>query len=138
MKILFVAGFGSIVRDELVNDTSRFYQGVLGIDFERVGDYVHTGNLDGVKHFALWPLSQAAESCFGTPHWPSDVPEPRTWIEMDVDDVAEATKELVALGYHCLVSNREEPWGQTVTRLISPDGALMGLTRTPWMRNDGR
>ena len=54
---------------------------------------------------------------------------------MDVDDVGQATAELEAQGYRSLVSNREEPWGQTVTRLIAPDGALFGLTCTPWMRN---
>jgi len=53
---------------------------------------------------------------------------------MDVDSIDEATRELEAAGYQCLVSNRLEPWGQTVTRLISPDGSLFGLTHTPWMR----
>ena len=33
---------------------------------EDTNGYLHTGGLDGVKHFALWPLAQAAESCFGT------------------------------------------------------------------------
>lgn len=135
MKVLFVAGFGPVVQDEMVEETARFYQDALGIDFEKDGAYWHTGHLDGVKHFAIWPLSQAAESCFGTPQWPTNIPEPRTWIEMDVDDVGQATAELEAQGYRCLVSNREEPWGQTVTRLIAPDGALFGLTHTPWMRN---
>ncbi|PLP37801.1 glyoxalase, partial [Klebsiella variicola] len=26
------------------------------------------------------------------------------------------------------------PWGQTVTRLLSPEGLLAGLTVTPWLR----
>jgi len=32
------------------------------------------------------------------------------------------------------VRNRKEPWGQVVTRMISPEGFLVGVTATPWMR----
>jgi len=27
----------------------------------------------------------------------------------------------------------EEPWGQTVSRLLSPEGILVGIVYTPWM-----
>ena len=37
-------------------------------------------------------------------------------------------------GYQLLVDTRKEPWGQTVTRLLSPEGLLVGITHTPWMR----
>ena len=66
--------------------------------------------------------------------WPADVPEPHSWLEFDVEDVATATAALKALGYRLLVEARKEPWGQTVTRLLSPEGILVGLTFTPWMR----
>jgi hypothetical protein len=26
------------------------------------------------------------------------------------------------------------PWGQTLARLLSPEGLLVGLAHTPWMR----
>jgi len=52
------------------------------------------GALDGVKHFALWPLAQAAESCFGTDQWPGDLSVPQAWIEFDVEDIEKATAEL--------------------------------------------
>jgi hypothetical protein len=29
---------------------------------------------------------------------------------------------------------RKEPWGQTVTRLLGPEGLLVGITHTPSMR----
>lgn len=87
-----------------------------------------------MKHFALWPLSQAAQSCFGTDYWPNDVPIPQAWLEMDVEDVEAATEELKSQGYKLLVSARTEPWGQIVTRFLSPEGLLLGLTFTPWMR----
>ena len=49
-------------------------------------------------------------------------------------DVEAATRELEGRGYKLLVSNRTEPWGQVVSRLISPEGLLVGVTMTPWMR----
>ena len=45
-----------------------------------------------------------------------------------------ATRVLSEKGYRMLVANRTEPWGQTVTRLLSPEGLLTGLTITPWLR----
>jgi hypothetical protein len=35
-----------------------------------------------------------------------------------------------------LVKNKKEPWGQTVTRFIGPEGLLVGITVTPWMRGE--
>ena len=55
-------------------------------------------------------------------------------FEFDVEDVAAASAVLKQRGYTLLVEAREEPWGQTVTRLLSPEGLLVGITRTPWMR----
>lgn len=33
-----------------------------------------------------------------------------------------------------LVKNKKEPRGQIVSRFISPEGLLVGITFTPWMR----
>jgi len=84
----------------------------------------------------LWPLSQAAESCFGRDKWPEDIPTPSSWLEFDVEDIEAATKEIEAAGHKLLVAVRTEPWGQTVTRFLSPEGILVGLTYTPSMRKD--
>lgn len=130
-KILFVAGFGPITRDV---KPRKLYQSVLGIPFKEQNGYLHTEELEGVKSFALWPLSQAAKSCFGVNSWPDTVSEPQAWIEFDVDDVEKATTELQSEGYRMLVANRKEPWGQTVSRFLGPDGLLIGITYTPWMR----
>ena len=86
------------------------------------------------RHFALWPLAEAAQSCFGTNVWPADVAEPHSWLEFDVEDVAVASAHLKKQGYKLLVDARKEPWGQTVTRLLSPEGLLVGITYTPWLR----
>ena len=135
MKALFIAGFGPIVRD--LEASHRLYVNDLGLTFVADGDYLHTEELNGANTFALWPLSQAAESCFGTPEWPEHVPAPQAWLEFDVDDIEAATAELRDKGYTLLVSTRVEPWGQTVTRLLSPEGILVGITHTPSMRSNG-
>ncbi|HKB17475.1 MAG TPA: VOC family protein [Candidatus Dormibacteraeota bacterium] len=133
MKVLFIAGFGPIAAD--VSESRKLYQDALGISFKvEEGDYLHTEEVEGARAFAIWPLNQAAESCFGTDVWPQDVPRPQAWLEFDVEDIDEATRELEGRGYKLLVSNRTEPWGQVVTRLISPEGLLVGVTMTPWMR----
>jgi hypothetical protein len=45
-----------------------------------------------------------------------------------------ATAELTSQGYKLLVATQKEPWGQTVTRLLGPEGLLVGITHTPSMR----
>ena len=133
ITVLFVAGFGPIVRDPAAS--RAFYDTTLGLPFKTNDTgYSHVGDLEGVKHFSLWPLADAAESCFGTTRWPPHIPTPQAWIEFDVENIATATTELQSQGYHLLVANRQEPWGQTVTRLLSPEGLLVGLTLTPWLR----
>lgn len=132
-KILFVAGFGPIVRD--ITESHKFYLDTLGLSLEKNGDYLHTGKLDGVKHFALWPLSQAAQSCFGSEKWPARFPVPQGWLEFDVDNIECATEELGKEGCTLLTEARKEPWGQIVTRMLSPEGLLVAVTVTPAMRD---
>jgi hypothetical protein len=109
----------------------------LGIDFtEETGGYLHTERLGGVRTFALWPLSQAARSCFGKDSLPDEIPTPQAWMDLDVDSVERATTALAARGYRMLVKNKKEPWGQIVSRFLSPEGLLLGLTFTPSMREE--
>ncbi|HEX5244906.1 MAG TPA: VOC family protein [Tepidisphaeraceae bacterium] len=132
-KVLFIAGFGPIVREPA--ESRELYGQTFGIQFkEEAGGYLHTGELDGAKHFALWPLPQAAQSCFGKDAWPDEIPVPQAWLEFDVDDVEKATAELESRGHRMLIKNKKEPWGQTVSRLLSPEGLLVGVTYTPMMR----
>jgi hypothetical protein len=133
IRILFIAGFGPIVRD--VDTSRKLYAKALDIAFkEEDGGYLHTDALQGAKTFALWPLSQAAESCFGSSTWPDTLPAPHAWLEFDVESVESATAELESMGYQMLLKNKKEPWGQTVSRFLDADGLLVGLTFTPWMR----
>lgn len=135
MRISFVAGFGPIIRD--ADEARGFWERGLGITLEEAAPgYFTNDDLDGVKAFALWPLSQAAESTFGEAAWPADLPEPQAWLELDVesaDAVGAAVDELAAAGHRVLRGAHEEPWGQTTSRLLSPEGLLVGVTFTPWM-----
>jgi catechol 2,3-dioxygenase-like lactoylglutathione lyase family enzyme len=132
IDVIFVAGFGPIARDAAAS--RKFYSEALALQFkEDTNGYLYTGALGGVKHFALWPLAQAAESCFGVDQWPGDLSVPQAWIEFDVG-YRKATAELKSQGCRLLVMARKEPWGQVVTRLLGPEGLLVGITHTPAMR----
>src|SRR5260370_11371520 len=65
IRILFIAGFGPIVRD---TDASRkLYVKALEIPFkEESGGYLPTNALQSAKEFALLPPSLAAGACFLT------------------------------------------------------------------------
>ena len=130
MDIQFVTSVAPIMRDA---DVSRsFYTESLGLRLEgREGDYLFTHELEGTKHFGLWPLSEAASACFGTTEWPDDVPIPQASIEFEVGDVAAAAAELAAKGHHLMHGARTEPWGQITARLLSPEGLLVAVCYTP-------
>jgi len=133
MKVLFVAGFGPIIRDAAAS--RALYSHRLGIEFtQESGGYLHTEALNGANSFALWPLSQAAQSCFGKASWPDEIPVPQAWLEFDVENVERATAELESKGVAMLVRNRKEPWGQIVSRFLSPEGLLVGIAFTPSIR----
>jgi catechol 2,3-dioxygenase-like lactoylglutathione lyase family enzyme len=135
MHVLFVAGFTPIVKD--FGQSAAFYRETLGLPLEGDSGYLSTEKLEGVKHLGVWPLEQAAQACFGSDVWPSDVPCPQATIEFEVDDVAAAADELEAKGHKLVHGARTEPWGQTVARLLTPDGLLVGLSHTPWLRDAG-
>ncbi len=135
MQVSFIAGFGPIAQS--VADSHRFWVDALGLPLtELAPSYFHSEHVDGAKAFAVWPLDQAAESVFGTTAWPAEHPVPQAWLEVDVatpSEVADAVAELEAAGHRVLRGAAEEPWGQTTSRLLSPEGLLVGVTHTPWM-----
>lgn len=133
--LLFVAGFGPIVDD--LGASRKLYSEDLGIQFDEFeGGYMHAKKIDGCKGFALWPLSMAAEDCFGTKAWPEGMVKPQAWLEFDVKDLKAASEEMKRRGYKLLLDTFEEPYGQIVTRFLSPEGILVGLTFTPWLREE--
>jgi predicted enzyme related to lactoylglutathione lyase len=134
VKVLFVAGVAPIVSD---HDASlQFYEKALELPLDRDegSDYVATNELDGLKHFGLWRLADAAQACFGVPEWPSELPVPQATVEFDVEDVDQAAQELRDTGYTLLHEPKTMPWGQQIVHVMSPEHLLVGLTYTPAMR----
>jgi uncharacterized glyoxalase superfamily protein PhnB len=79
-------------------------------------------------------LTQAAQSCFGTDTWPADRPIPQASVEFEVQDaraVQAAAEELRDAGYTLLHDARMEPWGQTVARLQTIEGLIVGISYAP-------
>jgi catechol 2,3-dioxygenase-like lactoylglutathione lyase family enzyme len=131
MKIQFVSSVAVIAPDPQAS--RRLYVDTFGLPLAG-GDYLHSEEIPGTKSFGIWPLSQAAEACFGQPEWPADLAVPQTSVEFDVADPTEvqaAADELTAAGYELLHPVRQEPWGQTVVRLLSPEGAIVGISYAP-------
>ncbi|MDH3755988.1 MAG: glyoxalase [Acidimicrobiia bacterium] len=131
MDILFVSGVSPIVRDPAIGRS--FYKDTLGLPLETVsGDYLAVDDFAGTKHLGIWPLADAAESCFGTREWPETVPVPQATIEFEVLDVHAAADELERAGHTLIHGPRTEPWGQVIARLVGPEDLLVGICYTPW------
>jgi len=137
MKVLFIASVslishGSPATKDLLTKT-------FGLPLEPSDadpDYVFSERLEGAKHFGVWPLKQAAEACFGAQEWPAHLPPPQLSLELEVESaeaVAAAETELRAGGHELLHGTRTEPWGQTVCRLLSAEGAIVGVSFAPWL-----
>jgi catechol 2,3-dioxygenase-like lactoylglutathione lyase family enzyme len=132
MKIEFIASIAVVTADPPTS--RRLYVDAIGLPLEGQDDYVHSEKIGGCKHFGVWPLSQAAQACFGTGEWPAERPVPQASIEFEVADaeaVAAAGEELRAAGYQLLHPAREEPWGQTVARMLSSEGLIVGISYAP-------
>ena len=131
MRIESIASFAVITPD--VAASRALYVDALGLPLEG-DDYVHSEAIDGAHHFGVWPLTQAAEACFGEPLWPGDVPIPQSSVEFEVgtaDGVQTAADELRGQGYSLLHDARTEPWGQIVARLLSPENVVVGISHIP-------
>ena len=138
VNVQFIATVAVIAADP--GASRRLYVDALGLPLQSQsgGDYVWTDKLDGAKHFAVWPLSQAAEACFGTAQWPAERPVPQVSIEFDVADaaaVSAAADDLCQAGYELLHPAREEPWGQTVARLQSLEGVIVAISYAPMLHD---
>jgi len=138
VKIEFIASFAAVTPDPAGSRT--LYVDALGLPLDHAegDDYIHSEHINGSKHFGVWPLTQAAQACFGSPEWPTDRPTPQACIEFEVADadaVAAAAQELRDIGHAVLHDARVEPWGQTVARLLSPENLIIGLSYAPWLHD---
>jgi catechol 2,3-dioxygenase-like lactoylglutathione lyase family enzyme len=138
MDIQFIAGIAVIAPDP--PKSRELFIEALGLPLEASpgSDYFHSEQVEGAKHFGVWPLSDAAQACFGTPDWPAGRIVPQTSLEFEVRDadaVQSAAEELAQRGFDLLHDRRTEPWGQTVARLQSEEGAIIGISFTPALRD---
>lgn len=136
MEIQFIASMAVITPD--TEASGRLYRGALGLPLAAAegDDYFHSEDIPGARHFGVWPLSQAAQACFGTETWPADRAVPQASVEFEVggpEAVQPAIDELRTAGFDVLHDTRTEPWGQTVARLQSPEGAVVGISFAPWL-----
>jgi catechol 2,3-dioxygenase-like lactoylglutathione lyase family enzyme len=118
MKIEFLATVSVIAADPPAS--RQLYVDALGLPLE--------GTADGGYHYT------EKIAGFGTVEWPADRPIPQVSIEFDVadaDSVQSAADELAAAGHELLHPVREEPWGQTIVRLQSLEGAVVGISYAP-------
>lgn len=133
MDVLFITSVAAVVADPPLS--RELFIDALGLPLEGAGDgYYSSGSIAGSKHFGLWPLSQAAEACFGTDRWPAGLVVPQASIEFEVaspEAVAAAGAELQRAGFELVHEARTEPWGQTVARLLTADGLIVGISYAP-------
>ena len=138
MDVLFIASVAVVTADP--PQSRQLFIDALGLPLEGEGDgYYSSGNIAGSKHFGVWPLAEAAQACFGTPEWPAGRVVPQASIEFEVKDaaaVAAAGAELKRAGYELLHEARTEPWGQTVARLLTSDGLIVGISYAPVLHDE--
>ncbi len=137
MKVLFISSVSIVAADPA--KSRKLFVNTLGLPLEAAqpgDDYYFSEKVDGSKHFGVWPLNQAAQACFGPSDWPADRPAPQVSIEFEVENeaaVEHAGQELESHGFKLIHRTRKEPWGQTIVRLLSDEGAIIGICYTPWM-----
>jgi catechol 2,3-dioxygenase-like lactoylglutathione lyase family enzyme len=138
MNILFIATVAVIAP--VPAESRKLYVGVLGLPLKRHegDDYFFSEEVEGAKHFGVWPLAQAAQACFGAPEWPSTHPVPQACIEFEVADegaLRAAATELAERGHALIHEAKMEPWGQMVARLQSAEGVIVGISFAPWLHS---
>jgi hypothetical protein len=136
MKIEFVASIAVVSREPATS--RRLFVDALGLPLEPddTGEYFFSERVAGAKHLGVWPLTQAAQACFGSPEWPAERPIPQACVEFEVADaaaVADAERELAEAGFEILHPTKTEPWGQTVVRVQEVGGTIVGVSYAPWL-----
>ena len=141
MKPLFIGAVGVITRS--LAEGRALYVNGIGLPLKQApgSGFLHSEKLRGSRYFGVWPLAEAAKVCFGRERWPSGRPIPQAFVEVEVArpaSVVAAASELESKGYALLHGPRTDPWGQTVARLQTRDGLIVGISYVPWMHRTPR
>jgi hypothetical protein len=133
MQVQFITSVAVISPSTTVSRS--LYIDALELPLAAEGDgYLRSEDIEGSKSFGVWPLAQAAQACFGFSEWPADRPVPQASIEFEVADadaVQVAADQLREKGFTLLHEARVQPWGQTVARLQSSEGLIIGISYAP-------
>ena len=134
MDVQFITSVAVITPDPSVS--RRLYVNALGLALTAEGDgYLHSEDIDGCKSFGVWPLTQAAQACLGTPGWPVERPMPQAIVEFEVADADRPGRSgrVEGDGLHAAPRRTYRAVGQTVARLQSSEGAIIGISYAPSM-----
>jgi hypothetical protein len=76
----FITSIAVITPDPSVSRT--LYVDGLGLPLiaSEGDEYRHSDDIGSSESFGVWPLTQAAQACFGTRDWPTDRPVPQASI----------------------------------------------------------
>lgn len=137
MNVLFVAGFAVISNKQ--SEDLRLFVDVLGLPLRPPmsvpdSEYRYSEGIAGVKHFGVWPLSEAAHACFGTETWPATHPIPQSTIEFEVDDVEAAAAELHREGYGLVTRSERSRGGKSSLAFNRQMASCLGSAPHPIWR----
>ena len=131
MDVQFIASVAVITPDS--NASRGLYVDALGLPLTAEADgYLHSEDIDGSKSFGVWPLTQAAQACFGSAEWPADRLVPQASIEFEVadaDTVQAAADELKDKGFALLHEARTDRGGRQLLA-CSPARARSSASHT--------
>jgi hypothetical protein len=116
MKVQFIAGIAAITPDPPASRGLYIDSRDLPLDHAPDDDHEHSESIEGSKHFGVWPLSHAAQACFGTETWPDDKTVPQASFGFEMADPA----AVEAAGTE--LESRPHPAAPGSPRTLGPNG----------------
>jgi len=113
----------------------NLYVEALGLALEGEGDgYYHSEQITGCKSFGIWPLSQAAQACFGADRWPAER-RYRSSASSSTSPMPLRSTRLQANSSRpaisCCTELARSHGARRSPRLQSLEGALIGISLAP-------